>query len=286
MRLIAFLAHGGDHAGLEPATLLTAAGLVLAGGGYLAGLRVLAGGDQNTVRQGARRLGTHRAYAFACGMLAVAVALLPPFEPIADQRFSTHMVQHMLLIAVAAPLLALGAAEVVIPLALPVRARRRLAALTHASRTLPLLRLLWLPVTAWLAHLAVLWFWHLPGPYDLALKSDPVHALEHLTFLAGAWLLWWHVTTPTARKLSAPVALLYMFVTAVPSAALGAVLTLAPTPLFPVQAGAAARSGVDPLADQQLAGLVMWVPADVVYLISFVILFLLWMRPTSTEAQR
>ncbi|WP_067172043.1 cytochrome c oxidase assembly protein [Microtetraspora niveoalba] len=288
------LAHGDETGSWGWDTIAVTAWIVLAAGGYLAGLRVFAGrraralGSPDAAHPGppalraaraagagARRLGRWRVAAFATGLLALAAALLPPLDHLADERFSAHMGQHMLLMVVAAPLLAAGAPGLVLPLVLPPRWRARLAALRHVSRTA--LRPLYLPVTAWAVHSAVLWIWHLPAAYDLALDVEPVHVAEHACFLAAAWLLWWHVVTPTRHRLCPPVAMLYMFVTALPAAALGAVLTLAPAPLYPSQAAAAAASGVNPLTDQQLAGLVMWVPADVVYFAAIVVFFLAWM---------
>ncbi len=244
---------------------------------YLAGLRAFAGPGRRSARAGARRLGPARVACFAGGLLALAVALLPPLDHLADERVAAHMAQHMILLVVAAPLLAAGAPGLLVPLTLPHRWRRLLARARHALRTLPPSRTLYLPVTAWLLHTGALWIWHLPAAYELALEAEPVHVAEHLCFVAVAWLLWWHVVTPTRHGLAGPVAMLYMFVTMMPAAALGAVLTLARAPLYTSQAAAAAANGLDPLADQQLAGLVMWVPADVVYLVAFVVLFLRWM---------
>ncbi|MFF4777186.1 cytochrome c oxidase assembly protein [Microtetraspora fusca] len=282
------LAHGDDTGSWGWDAIAVTAWIVVAAGGYLAGLRVFAGRrplavpagrpSRNVMRlsaAGAKRLGRWRVAAFAAGLLALATALLPPLDHLAGERFSAHMAQHMLLMVMAAPLLAAGAPGLVLPLVLPPRWRARLAALRHRSRTV--LRPLYFPVTAWAVHSAVLWIWHLPAAYDLALDVEPVHVAEHACFLAAAWLLWWHAVTPTRHRLCPPVATLYLFVTALPAAALGAVLTLAPAPLYPSQAAAAAASGANPLADQQLAGLVMWMPADVVYFAAIVVFFLAWM---------
>ncbi|QFY06591.1 hypothetical protein GBF35_07740 [Nonomuraea phyllanthi] len=274
--------------------------LLLAAAGYVAGLRRLGGsrtsnrsrtssgslgrGDSRRgggcretggyVRVGARRMGRARVWAFAGGLAAVAVALLPPLDAVADDRFSTHMAQHMILISLAGPLLAAGAPGVPVLLLLPPRGRRALTAVRRVVRRVLMLRR---PVTCWAAHVAVLWVWHLPVPYGLALSNDVVHVVEHVTFLGTAWLLWAHVLTPARHRLNPPLAILYLFATALPSAALGAVLTLARAPLFPGQAANALESGADPLADQQLAGLIMWIPADLVYLGAIFAIFLAWM---------
>lgn len=245
----------------------TAAGLSLVAAGYAVGLR----------RLGAARHGRVRALAFAGGLLTVAVALLSPLEAAAETFFSAHMVQHMLLIAVAAPLLAVGAPGLPFLLALPVRWRRWLSRRQHRLRAGVAARAAMLPVAAWLVHLGTLWAWHMPAAYDATLSSEAVHVVEHLTFLGTAWLLWWHVATPGRARISGPVAAMYLFTVLVPSSALGAVLTLARAPLYAEQASRAAEAGADPLADQQVAGLVMWIPADAVYLVAIVGLMFAWL---------
>jgi cytochrome c oxidase assembly factor CtaG len=191
------------------------------------------------------------------------------------------MAQHMLLIVVAAPLLAAGSFGLAGLGLLPVRRRARLARWRLALRRSPVTGFLWLPVTAWLAHVLALWGWHLPGAYDAALRSPPLHLLEHACFLLTAWAFWWHVLRTGRLRMPAGLAVLYVAAVSVPSAALGAVLTFASRPLYLDQARAALAAGVDPLVDQQLAGLVMWVPADVVYLAVTVVLFLPWLAALS-----
>ncbi|MER7614614.1 cytochrome c oxidase assembly protein [Nonomuraea wenchangensis] len=255
--------------------------LVLAAAGYLLGLRRL-GGPGRSLRAGARRLGRVRVWAFAGGLGSVAAALLPPLDAVADERFSTHMLQHMILISAAGPLLAAGSPGLPLTLALPRRARRVLALARHVLRRVPRR-----PVAAWAAHVGVLWFWHLPGPYELALRDPVAHLVEHACFLGTSYLLWTHVLSSSRSRLNPPVAILYLFATALPSAALGAVLTLAGAPLFPGQAAAALASGADPLTDQQLAGLIMWIPADLVYLGAIFAVFLAWMDgPREMSAPR
>ncbi|MEV4477360.1 cytochrome c oxidase assembly protein [Nonomuraea sp. NPDC049504] len=281
MRITVLHHHAGglDLAGLVP----VACWLVLGAAGYLLGLRRL-GGPSRSPAAGARRLGRARVWAFAGGLAAVAAALLPPLDAVADQRFATHMLQHMILISVAGPLLAAGSPGLPLTLALPRRARRVLALVRHGSRRVPLLGH---PVATWAGHVAVLWFWHLPGPYDLALHDPVTHLVEHACFLGTTYLLWRHVVSASQSRLNPPAAILYLFATALPSAALGAVLTLAGAPLFPGQAAAALASGADPLTDQQLAGLVMWIPADLVYLGAIFAIFLAWMdRPREIRPSR
>jgi putative membrane protein len=217
--------------------------------------------------RGARRLGPRgrRARSVTCwrlasfwgGMLAVAVALLPPVDHLAEISLAAHMVQHLLLVAVGAPLMALGRPMVVLAMAgSPARAVvRRVAPLVR--------RLLARPVYVWLAHTAVLWLWHVPGFYLAALADPGLHALEHVTLLGSGVLFWLVVAEPgVSVRLGSMAAASYLFAAAMQCGALGALLTLSTTPWYPQAAMAAS----DPLVDQQLAGVLMWVPATLVYL--------------------
>ncbi|NEE02025.1 cytochrome c oxidase assembly protein [Phytoactinopolyspora halotolerans] len=230
--------------------------------------------------RGVERHGHLRVLAFAAALAALAVALLSPLETAAETYFSAHMVQHMLLIAVAAPLLAVGAPGLPLLLSLPPRLRRAVGGRLVRWRRRPpgraFAHALAHPVTAWFLHIGVLWAWHMPAAYDATLHSEAVHVIEHLSFVLTSWLLWWHVATPGRARMRGPVAAMYLFTVLLPSAALGAVLTLAPAPLYAEQAARTEHAGADALADQQLAGLVMWVPADVLYLLAIVGLVFAW----------
>ncbi|WP_213452078.1 cytochrome c oxidase assembly protein [Rhizomonospora bruguierae] len=214
-----------------------------------------------------------RAASFGAGLFVLALAGQDPVHALAERSFAGHMTQHMLLLVVAGPLLAAGGAGLPLTLAGPRRLRRW----AGRGRATPAARWLRAPTNLALlaagAHTVVLWAWHLPTPYLLAEGDEVVHAVEHATFVGAAWLLWSTVFAPRGAGLSAPVGFLLLFATGMPAAALGAVLTLAPVPLYPDGVLAAAH----PLADQQLAGLVMWVPMDVIVLLVAVAVFLRWL---------
>ena len=253
----------------DPAVLL---GLGLLGAAYGCGARRL-------WRGGRRAVSGRQAAAFAAGLAVVALALLSPLDGVAAALFAAHMAQHMLLIMVAAPLLVLGAPGLPLLVALAPRWRRRLARLRRRGDVAAGRRLLRHPAVAWGLHVGALWAWHLPVPFQAALASPPVHAAEHASFLGTAVLFWWVVLSPRARRPAAAPggAVLYLFAAALQGSALGALLTLAPAPLYPLQAAAAASWGLAPLTDQQLAGLVMWIPADLVYLGTAGTLFMRWL---------
>ena len=267
--MAAELAHGGR----EAEGLASAAGVVL--------LAALAAAYGRGVHELWNRRGTgevvpaRRVVAFGAGVVALVAAQSPPVHALADRSFAGHMAQHMILMVVAGPLLAAGAAGLPLSLATPTRLRRRLARWRAGPAGRSLRRPPILAVVAAITQAAVLWAWHLPTLYLLALDSPGLHAAEHLSFVSAAWLLWSAVLGTGPRRLSGPVALLLLFATMMPASALAAVLTFAPAPLYPP--GALAPTGGDPLIDQQLAGLVMWIPMDVVVLMAAAGLFLRWL---------
>ncbi len=244
---------------------------------YCAGVRRYAGPGPSW-RRGVRRLGPCRVVAFLSGLAVTAVVLSPPARDVAEGRLWLHMSQHMVLLVVSAPLLAAGSPGVPLLLLLPVRARGRVAGWRWRLRKAPVTSALWLPITAWVLSVAALWLWHLPGSFEAADSTKILHETEHLTLLATAWAFWWHVLRAGQRRLTGVGGVLYVFAATLPMAALGAVLTFATQPLYPQQAAEAVESGYDPLVDQQLAGLVMWVPPEILYLLVSVVLFVGWLR--------
>lgn len=227
-----------------------------------------------------------RSRCFWGGTAALAVALLSPLDVVAGELASGHMVQHILLVLVAAPLLALSAPWVTIVGGAPRAVRtavgrwqRRLSIDPRRLRALP-----W-PAMAWLSHTITLWFWHASVPYEAALEHDPVHALEHATFLLTG-ILFWSVVVPVRRvpEMSYGHGALLVFTMAMQSVFLAALLTFATSPWYDAYGDTAAVWGIEPLADQQLAGAIMWVPAGLVYVGVGVVLMTMWVRHSNTGA--
>lgn len=255
-------------------------------GAYLVGVRRLAGSSPSLVR-GIRRAGLGRSAALVAGVGTGWLAVSPMAERLSDTGLAGHMTQHMVLIVVAAPLLAAGAPGTALVLALPMRWRAAVARWRHVARHLPVVGALFLPVTAWLVHVAALWLWHLPLVFDAAHDSPVLHGVEHASFLLTAWAYWWHLLSPQRHRLTGAAAVGYVFATMLPMTALGAVITFAGSPLYPETAAHVVARGADPMTDQQLAGLVMWVPTDVMYLLTSVALFLPWLSgldPVGSDA--
>jgi putative membrane protein len=263
---------------LQPAVLV---GLGAAAWGYARGLGTLWSGDRR------RGVTGRQVAAFAGGLLALFVALVSPIHSVSAELLWVHMVQHVLLVLVAAPLLVLGAPLVPMTLAVPLGWRRTLRAWGRIGWIRWTGHLLTRPVTAWVLQFAALWAWHAPKLYDAAARSQGIHALEHLSFLATAILFWWVALRPGVhRRLSGGPEVLYVLTAGIQSGALGAVLTFAGSPVYPVYAQTVGRWGVTPLQDQQLAGLIMWIPAGLIYLVVAGALFVRWLLTAERDARR
>lgn len=242
---------------------------------------------RGTARLG-RRVGSsgraRRNLAFYSGLAVVAAALLSPLDALAAALFSAHMVQHLLLMVVAAPLLASSRPTAALVAGLPALGRD-VARLVRGGSLGRMARVLARPVVVWAVGAVALWAWHMPALYDAALAHDLLHALEHASFLAAALLFWGVVFASGARRgLPRPIATLLVFASGVQSSALGAVLVFASTPLYPVHAAGAAVWGRSPLEDQQLAGALMWVPPALLYVLTMAWLLYRWFADMETQA--
>ena len=219
---------------------------------------------------------TARAPLFAGGVLVLLVALLSPLHELGDRYlFSAHMLQHLLLLLIVPPLLLLGLPAEAVERLL---ARPPLAALERALRR---------PLLAWSIGLGAMWLWHLPALYNAALLRDDVHILEHLGFLASAAIFWWPICAPRGRaRLHALAAVLYLFAAMLVSGILGMILTFAAPGLYPAYLRPDDALGILPLlrdgwgltppVDQQVGGLLMWVPGSLVYLAAIIGMMARW----------
>jgi putative membrane protein len=221
-----------------------------------------------------------QAISFASGWLVVAIALVSPIDPLAEQLFSVHMVQHELLMVVGAPLLVLGRPLAVWAWGIPASQRSALTALTHMGP----LRAGWHwitgPLQAWLLHALALWLWHVPAFFQAALASEALHTFQHVSFLATGLLFWWNALGAVSVRARA-TAVFFLFTTMIHMGVLGALLTFAESPWYPAYIAPTLAHGLDPLADQQLGGLIMWVPAGVSYVIAA-----MWVAATYLSEER
>ncbi len=207
--------------------------------------------------------------AFCAGTLVLILALNSPLDALGDQYlFSAHMVQHMLIALVAPPLWLLGTPDWMLAPLL-----RRVGGLLRAMR--------WLtnPMVAFGLFNADMWLWHAPAIYDLTLASGQLHIFEHVTFIALGVLFWWPVLSPVPDllpRISRGFGVLYLFLACQPMVALGALLTFSATPLYQPYVTAPRIWGSTPLGDQQLGGLIMWLPSNIPYVIGLSVLFFRW----------
>lgn len=255
----------------DPLVLL---GLILGGWLYARGIATI--WQQAGIGGGVKRW---QAAAFGTGLAVLAVALISPLAGLAEELFAAHMAQHLLLLLVAPPLLLLGAPEIIVPLALPKPWRRPLAGAMHRAGRHPLGRALSSLGIIWVIQMAGLWLWHLPRFYEAALESGFLHALEHGTFLVTALLFWGVVLHPfSSRRANFGVTILFVIATALPNGLLGALMTLATSPWYPAYAARVTEWGTTPLVDQQIGGLLMWIPPGTVYVVVVAALLLVWLE--------
>jgi cytochrome c oxidase assembly factor CtaG len=216
---------------------------------------------------------------FAAGWLTLVGALVSPLHEYGEHLFLAHMIEHELLMAVAAPLLALSKPIGTFLHALPREWRLILIDLAAA----PPLRHGWVwlttPLIATVLHAIAIWVWHIPAFLDATVESEAMHRLQHISFLVTALFFWWTIIRRPARDRG--LGALHVFATMVHTGLLGALLTLAPRVFFPVQTADAPFFGLTPLQDQQLAGLFMWVPGGVVYLGAGLYLLASWLLGSS-----
>ena len=218
---------------------------------------------------------------FAAGYATLAVALLSPIHSFSEELFFVHMVQHVLLMSVAAPLLLLANPLSVMLWSLPLSARGAVGhALARQGWLLGVLQFVTRPAMAWSLFVVNLWLWHQPRAYQAALENELVHYLQHLLFFFSAVLFWWPVIgpAPLRSRLSYPARMLYVFLTWIPNSVLGAGITFAPTVLMSFYADRPRHWGIDALTDQQLAGLLMWIPGDAIYAAAMMVLLLAILR--------
>jgi cytochrome c oxidase assembly factor CtaG len=225
-----------------------------------------------------------RVIAFNGGLTTLAVALLSPLAWLSSVLFSAHMTQHELLMLVAAPLLVVGQPLYVVLWAAPPRWREAWARLAARRSVLSAWRTATSPLSVFLLHAAALWVWHAPRLYEAALHHDGIHALQHVSFVLTAALFWWGIVHGRYGRTGYGVAVVYVFLTAVHSSVLGALMTVAPAVWYPEYARAGQAWHVDALADQQVGGLLMWIPGGAIFILFGLALCAAWLGESERRA--
>jgi putative membrane protein len=256
---------------LDPSVLI---GVATVGGVYLMRWRRIRMG---TSPRRAAEAPVWRLCCFAGSLLAVIAALVSPLDALADQLFFMHMVQHILLLDLVPILSILGLTKVILrPLTRGVR--------DLESRAGVLAR----PAVAVVLYVIVIWSWHIPAAYDLALRRPVVHVLEHISFIAVGLLYWWHLLSPirARMRLGGMGPVVYLASTKLFVGALGMGLAFAPYALYPFYAHRARVWGISAHDDQSLAGLIMAVEQSLVMGIALVTLFIQALAESEREQLR
>jgi putative membrane protein len=243
---------------------------------YMRGVRVF--WHTATLGYGIRR---QHLLAFWGGWLALGLALVSPLHALGTALFSAHMLQHEVLMLVAAPLLVFGRPLRFFLWVLPLPWRRRVGKWGKSIQ--PVWHTLTYPLVAWTIHAIALWVWHVPQLFQATLTSELVHAGQHLSFLGSALCFWWAIIH---RRQGYGIALLAVFTTALHSSMLGVLLTVAIIPWYPAYTQTTAVWGLTPLEDQQLGGVLMWVPAGMLYTLAALVLVASWLYEVERQMRR
>jgi putative membrane protein len=226
------------------------------------------------------------ALSFAGGWLALFVALVSPLHAWGSVLFSAHMTQHEILMLLAAPMLVISRPLVPFMWAFPVEWSRRIGNAGKVAAVHRTWRMLTIPIVAWVVHAIALWTWHIPFLFEAVLHNEWVHTAQHLSFFLSALMFWWALIHGPQGVMGYGAAVLYMFTTSIHSGVLGALITFAGSAWYPSYAGLTASWGMTALEDQQLGGLIMWIPAGLVYLVAGLALFAGWMRESEARVQK
>ena len=226
-----------------------------------------------------------RTVAFLAGMLALAFALISGIERYDTSLFSVHMVQHVLLMLVAAPLLALAAPiTLVLRLSSGETRRRWLIPFLHSR----VVRFLAHPIVAWVMFAVMMWATHFSPLFNASLEDPLIHDLEHMLFLSGALLFWWPAVAldPAPWRMSHPARIGYLFTQMTQNTFLAVVILNATAVLYPHYATLVRPWGMAALEDQRLAAGIMWIVGDAVFLTAILAVVAGWMRAEARNEAR
>ena len=225
---------------------------------------------------------------FYAGLATVFLALASPLDHLSGELFLAHMVQHLLLLLVAPPLILLSAPMIPVLRGVPRPLRR--AAVIPVAKFPPVrrsLRLLTRPLIAWSLFVSMVLLWHMPAAYGAALTNAWVHAIEHLSFSTAAFLFWWNVVDPIPLRpnLTLIARVPYVFLASVPNFVLSAFITFSTGVLYPYYIGRTDAYGLDVLDDQEIGGVIMWIPGAFI-LLGTLLLVLVFVVRTEERTQR
>jgi putative membrane protein len=231
-----------------------------------------------------RGVRVREALCFAFGWFALFIALVSPLHPWGNVLFSAHMTQHEILMLVAAPLLVLGRPVVVTLKGMPRSWAGGLAWTMNRAAWRSARHTLEHPLLAWLIHALALWIWHVPSLFEAAVRSELVHVVQHASFFGTALLFWWSLFNARRGAHAYGAGVLYLFTTAAHNSLLGALLTFTGKVWYEPYTRSPQSWGLTPLQDQQLGGLIMWIPAGLVYVAAGLVMVVYWLRESERLA--
>ena len=280
------VAHEGVHAGqsiwarwnFDPELIIP---VLLLTGLYLRGLRVW--------RNRSREHPHWRTASYLTGMLLLLASVESPLDAAAEHHFSMHMIQHEIIMMFVAPLILLGAPTTPVLRGIPRVVRRRVVRpVVRLRATYVLYRLVTHPVLALATFTAVLGLWHFsPGWYDAAIRDDFIHDVQHFSFMLIGVLIWWNAIDPKPlrSRLGYVGRMGFLVVASTPKSFLGAIIVFAEEPLYEFWFDVEPLLNLTPLEDQELGGLLMWVPSQMMFLLALGVVFAVWAQK-SEERQR
>ena len=234
-------------------------------------------------------LGPWRPIAFYVGIGSAFLALSSPIDTLSDRLFAFHMIQHLLLVFIAAPLILVGAPLLPMLRGIPSGLRRTTVIPGARSTQVRFVaRHVTNPMIAWAAFVVALWGWHMPSLYTAALESETVHILEHASFIGTALLFWWLVIEPVPFQGRIPYLgrLVFIILALIQSLPLVAMLTFTSEPWYEPYVISGGYWGIDPMTDQQMGGLIMWIGAMVPYFIAVSALFMVAMNKDEADTRK
>jgi cytochrome c oxidase assembly factor CtaG len=240
-----------------------------------------------TARVGTLPVPASRVYSALGGLTILFVALAGPFDGFATEVFWLHMIQHLLIALIAVPLLLLASPMPVYLWAMPETVRLGAAELLSSKGPVrTVLARLTYPWVAAPLYIFTLYIWHFPPAFTAALDNPYIHYAQHFSFFVTAALFWWPLIgpAPVRSKLSYPQRMVYLLMVVTPSAFLGAVVTLTGHVIYDGYLDSPGHWGMTPLEDQQMAGVLLWVPGNVVYLATLTALFFKWAAKEEKKA--
>ena len=223
---------------------------------------------------------------FTLSIIILFIALISPIDVWSDELQSWHMIQHMLIMMLAAPLFVLAVPLYIYLWALPLSIRHKVKPLyrwLYGHKTG--WYFLWQPLLLWSLFAFTLWIWHLPQFYEAALRTEWLHDIQHISFFVTSCLFWRVLLDPIHRfKMGRALGIFYLFATTLHATLLGVFMTLSPKLWYKFYQEKTLSWNMSALEDQQLAGLIMWMPACSIYIFVTVYIFILWSKEENTLA--